>query len=59
MGIAALTILLLAAVVVLLAKARGGLVCPFCELGPIRRVGEMTQCSQCGRRFYLWQAKRK
>lgn len=58
MGVAVLALLGLAAAYMLTRKVMSGLVCPFCE-GPIRRAYEKTECTRCGRLFYLWQARRK
>lgn len=57
--IALLAILGIVAVVVLMNKATSGLVCPYCGGGPLRRAFEKTECTQCGKLFFLWQAKRK
>jgi predicted RNA-binding Zn-ribbon protein involved in translation (DUF1610 family) len=58
MGVALLAMLLVTGAVFLVRKAVRGFVCPFCG-GPIRRVFEKTQCTSCGRMFYLWQARRR
>jgi DNA-directed RNA polymerase subunit RPC12/RpoP len=59
MGIAVVTLIILAVVLALMNKVTSGLVCPYCEGGPLRRAYEKTECTQCGRLFFLWQAKRK
>ena len=40
-------------------KAMSRDVCPFCGGGPLRRVVEETECTQCGKLFERWQARRK
>jgi hypothetical protein len=58
MGIAALAILLAVVSAVLIGRVIGQFVCPFCG-GPIERVFEKMQCTECRRLFFMWQAKRK
>jgi hypothetical protein len=52
-------VILIVIVLVLMNKATGGVVCPFCGGGPLRRAFEKTECTQCGKLFYRWQARRK
>jgi hypothetical protein len=58
MGIAALAILLVVVSMLLIRGAMARFVCPFCG-GPIQRAFEKMQCTECGRLFFMWQAKRK
>lgn len=58
MGIAVFALLLVAGAVLLIRAGVGQFVCPFCG-GPIKRVFQKMQCTECGRLFFLWQAKRK
>ena len=51
-------LLIVAGAVLLIRAGVGQFVCPFCG-GPIKRVFQKMQCTQCGRLFFLWQAKRK
>lgn len=58
MGIAALAILLVVVSVLLIRGTIAQFVCPFCG-GPIKRVFQKMECTECGRLFFMWQAKRK
>ena len=58
MGIAALAILLVVVSALLIKGAMAQFVCPFCG-GPIKRAFEKMECTECGRLFFMWQAKRK
>jgi len=58
MGIAAFALLLVVAAVLLLRGAIAQFVCPFCG-GPIKRVFQKMQCTECGQLFFMWQARRK
>jgi ribosomal protein L37AE/L43A len=58
MGIAAIVVILVVAFVVLLNRQISRYACPFCG-GTIRRAFEKMECEQCGRLFYMWQAKRR
>ena len=49
---------LVVGVVLLMRAAIQQFVCPFCG-GPIKRVFQKMRCTQCGRLFFLWQAKRR
>jgi ribosomal protein L37AE/L43A len=55
---AALVLLAVIAFVVLLRRQISNYVCPFCG-GNIHRAFEKMECEQCGRLFYMWQAKRR
>ena len=58
MGIAALAILLVVVSMLMIRGAIAQFVCPFCG-GPVKRAFEKMQCTECGRLFFMWQAKRK
>ena len=58
MGIAVLGLILVIGTVVLFNKVAGGFVCPFCD-GEIRREFQVMECTACGRRFPMWQARRR
>ena len=53
-----LAILLVVATVVLINKVTSQFVCPFCG-GPIRRAFQKMRCLNCGRLFFMWQARLK
>ena len=55
---AALVLLLVVGIVLLMRAAIQQFVCPFCG-GQIERAFQKMRCTQCGRLFFMWQAKRK
>jgi hypothetical protein len=58
MGITVVALLLVLVAVLLMRGVTAQFVCPFCG-GPIKRAFEKMQCTECGRLFFMWQAKRK
>ena len=58
MGLAVVALLLVGAAVLLIRGTIKMFVCPFCG-GEIERVFEKMRCRECGRLFFMWQARRR
>ena len=53
-----MALLLVGAAVFLIRGTIKMFVCPFCG-GEIERVFQKMRCRECGRLFFMWQARRR